>query len=166
MRLSRALCTSREKRCILARKEGEAMPTINNSININAPVDKVFAYVTDPMHLTEWMVSISDVTDVTGSGVGQHYHWKYKMVGVPLHGETTVTEHVPNERSVTESKGGITSTFTFTYAPHEGGTKLDLEVDYTIPVPVLGKLAEKLVLKRNQREMELNNQNIKERLEG
>ena len=24
------------------------MPTINNSTNINAPVEKVFAYVTDP----------------------------------------------------------------------------------------------------------------------
>jgi len=38
------------KRCILARKEGEAMPTINNSTHINAPVEKVFADVTDPMN--------------------------------------------------------------------------------------------------------------------
>ena len=142
------------------------MPTINKSININAPVEKVFAYATDPMNLTEWMVSISDVTDVTGSGVGQNYHWKYKMAGVPLHGESTVREHVPNERTVTEGKGGVTSTFTWTFAPHEGGTKLSVKVDYSIPIPVLGKLAEKLVLKRNQREMVLNNQNIKERLEG
>ncbi len=37
--------------------------------------------------------------------------------------------------------------------------------DYTIPVPVLGKLAEQLVLKRNQREADLSMQNIKERLE-
>jgi uncharacterized protein YndB with AHSA1/START domain len=154
------------KRCILARKEGEAMTTIHNSININAPVEKVFTYLADPMNIQEWMVGMTEVMDVTGSGVGQHYHWKYKMAGVPLHGETTVTEQVPNEREVTKSKGGITSTFTFTFAPHEGGTKLDMDVDYTIPVPVLGKLAEKLVLKRNQREMELNNQNIKERLEG
>jgi uncharacterized membrane protein len=35
--------------------EGEAMPTVSNSININAPVEKVFAYVTDPMNLPEWM---------------------------------------------------------------------------------------------------------------
>ena len=142
------------------------MPTINKSININASVEKVFAYTDDPMTLTEWMVSLSDVTDVTGSGVGQHYHWKYKMAGVPLHGETTITEHVPNERTVSESKGGATSTITFTYAPHEGGTKLDLEVDYTIPIPVLGKLAEKLVLKRNQREAGMWMDNIKERMEG
>jgi uncharacterized membrane protein len=154
------------KRCILARKEDEAMPRINNSININAPVEKVFAYVADPMNIPEWMVGMTEVMDVTGSGVGLRYHWKYKMAGVPLKGESTRTEHVPNERLVVESKEGIPSTFTFTFAPHEGGTKLDMDVDYTIPIPVLGKLAEKLVLKRNQREMVLNNQNIKERMEG
>jgi uncharacterized protein YndB with AHSA1/START domain len=141
------------------------MPKLNNSINISAPVEKVFAYVTDPLATPEWLVGATEVTDVTGSGVGQHYHWKYNMLGVPLRGETTVSEHVPNEREVTDNKGGITSTFTFTFAPHEGGTKLDLELDYTIPVPVLGKLAEKLVLKRNQREADLSMENIKERLE-
>jgi uncharacterized protein YndB with AHSA1/START domain len=141
------------------------MPKLNNSINISAPVEKVFAYVTDPLATPEWLVGATEVTDVTGSGVGQHYHWKYNMLGVPLRGETTVSEHVPNERRVTEGKGGVTSTWTFTFAPHEGGTKLDLELDYTIPVPVLGKLAEQLVLKRNQREADLSMQNIKERLE-
>jgi uncharacterized membrane protein len=141
------------------------MPKINNSINISAPVEKVFAYIEDPMKNPEWMVGLSEVTDVTGSGVGQHNHWKYKMAGVPLHGETTITEHVPNERSVSESKGGVTSTITFTYAPHEGGTKLDLEVDYTIPVPVLGKMVEKLVLKRNQKEANMWLENIKEQME-
>jgi carbon monoxide dehydrogenase subunit G len=141
------------------------MPKLNNSINISAPVEKVFAYVDDPTTITEWLVGATEVTDVTGSGVGQHYHWKYNMLGVPLRGETTVSEHVPNERRVTDSKGGATSTWTFTFAPHEGGTKLDLELDYTIPVPVLGKLAEQLVLKRNQREADLSMENIKERLE-
>lgn len=92
--------------------------------------------------------------DVTGSGVGKHYHWKYKMVGVPLHGEGTTTEYVPNERMVAKTKGGIASTLTYSFAPHEGGTELEVDSGYTIPVPVLGKLAEKLVLKRNQREPE------------
>ena len=49
---------------------------------------------------------------------------------------------------------------------YEGGTKLDLQIDYTIPVPVLGKLAEKLVLKRHQRDADTSMENLKERLEG
>ena len=32
------------------------MPRINSSININAPVEKVFTYLADPMNIPEWMV--------------------------------------------------------------------------------------------------------------
>ena len=142
------------------------MPTINSSTKINAPVEKVFAYVTDPTNLGEWMVGITEVKDVTGSGVGQHHHWTYKMVGVPLHGETTISECVPNERWVTNSKGGATSIFAFTFAPHEGGTKLNVDIDYSIPIPVLGKLAEQLVLKRNQRDMDVSMENLKDNMEA
>jgi uncharacterized membrane protein len=142
------------------------MSTIQTSTNINAPVEKVFAYATDPTNLPEWMTNLSEVTDVTGSGVGQHYHWKFRMAGVPLRGESTVSEHVPNERRVLDSKGGATSTWTLTFAPHEDGTTLNLNVDYTIPVPVLGKLAEKLVLKRNQRDADMWMENLRETMEG
>jgi uncharacterized membrane protein len=141
------------------------MPNTNSSINISAPVEKVFAYVTDPMNLPEWFVGLTEVTDVTGSGVGQHYHWKYSMVGIPLHGKTTVAEQVPNERVVVESKGGVTSALTYKFTSNQGGTKVDVESEYTIPVPVLGRLAEKLVLKRNQRETQMSMENIKERME-
>jgi uncharacterized protein YndB with AHSA1/START domain len=48
------------------------MTTIHNSININAPVEEVFAYLADPMKIQEWMVGMTEVMDVTGSGVGQH----------------------------------------------------------------------------------------------
>ena len=43
---------------------------------------------------------------------------------------------------------------------------MKLEIEYTIPVPVLGKLAEKIVLKRNEREADLALINIKEKMEG
>ena len=71
-----------------------------------------------------------------------------------------------NERLVVENKAGIPSIFTWTFAPHESGTTLNMEVDYTIPVPVLGKLAEAVVLKRNEREADLWMQNIKEAVEA
>jgi uncharacterized protein YndB with AHSA1/START domain len=142
------------------------MSTIQTSTNINAPVEKVFAYATDPTNLAEWMTNLTEVTDVTGSGVGQHYHWKFRMAGVPLRGESTVSEHVPNERRVLDGKGGVTSTWTLTFAPHQDGTMLNLNVDYTIPVPVLGKMVEKLVLKRNQRDADTWMENLKETMEG
>ena len=64
------------------------------------------------------------------------------MMGIRFEGESTNTEYVPNERIVTESKGGISSSWRWTFVPENGKTRLTLVVDYTIPVPVLGKLAE------------------------
>jgi uncharacterized membrane protein len=138
---------------------------IKRSITIKAPVEKVFAYVTDPMNLTEWMVGMMDVSDVSGSGADLRFHWRYKMAGIPFSGETKFIEYVPNERSASEGKGGIPNTFRWRYTPEAAATKVDLEVEYTIPVPVLGKLAERLVHKRNEREADLWMENIKERLE-
>jgi uncharacterized membrane protein len=142
------------------------MAKVERSITINAPVEKVFAYIADPRNLPDWLASMMEVRDVTGSGVGQHYRWTYKMAGVPLQGESTVTEQVHNERRVMQSKGGVTSTWIFNFEPDNGGTKMKLDIEYTIPVPVLGKLAEKLVLKRNEREADLAMANIKETMAG
>lgn len=141
------------------------MASTKTSTVIQAPIEQVFAYVSDPTNIPEWLVNLSEISDVTGSGVGQRYRWKYTMIGLPFDGETTVKEHITNERLVTESTGGIPNTFTMVFEPHEKGTKLDVDTEYTIPVPVLGKLAEKLVAKRVQREAEESAQNIKERLE-
>jgi hypothetical protein len=107
-----------------------------------------------------------EIRNVSGTGVGQHYEWTYKMVGFPLRGESTVIAHVPNERRVLKTKGGVESLWTFTLESHGGGTHLDLTVEYAVPVPVLGKLAEKLVVRRNGRELELAVENIKDRCEG
>jgi uncharacterized membrane protein len=73
----------------LARNEDESMTTITKSIDISAPVEKVFAYLSDSRNLPEWFVGLSEVTDVSGSGVGQHNRWTYTMIGIPFHGEST-----------------------------------------------------------------------------
>ena len=142
------------------------MAKVERSITINSPVEKVFNYLADPMAQLEWLPGIMEIKDVSGSGVGQHFRWTYKMAGVMLKGETTVTEHIPNERRVTQSKGGVTSTWIVNLETHDGGTMMKLNIEYTIPIPVLGKIAEKIVLKRNEREADLAMSNIKENMES
>jgi len=142
------------------------MEMIQKSIDINGSVDRVFAYVDDPATGTQWLPSMMEVRNISGSGVGQHHEWTYKMAGFALDGETTTIAHVPNERRVVRSKGGVDSLWTFTFEPHEGGTRLNLTIEYTVPLPVLGRLAEKLVVRRNEREIDLAVQNIKDHCEG
>jgi uncharacterized membrane protein len=142
------------------------MARIHKSIEIKAPVKEVYAYIDDPEKDPEWMVGMIEVNNVTGSGVGRHFDWTYKMAGIRLRGESTFKEDVPEKRLVAETKGGVESTWTFKLEQHKDTTVLDLDIDYRIPVPVLGKLAEKILMKRNERETELNLMNIKERLEA
>ena len=142
------------------------MAKVEQSIIINAPVEKVFAYITDPANEMEWLPGNTDVRDITGQGVGQRWGYTYKMMGLPFKGEDEVLEYTPNQRYVTKSKGGVVSTWTWTFKPEDGGTRLNVVVEYTIPVPVLGKVGERLALGQVKREADLAAVNIKARLEG
>ena len=142
------------------------MAKVERGISIKVPVEKAFSYITDPKNELEWLPSMTDVRDLIGLGVGQSWGWTYKMLGLSLKGKTEVTEFVSNKRYVYKSSGGITSTWTYTFKPEAGGTRLNLAVEYTIPIPVLGKVAERLVLAQNEREADLAVANIKARVES
>jgi ligand-binding SRPBCC domain-containing protein len=143
------------------------MAKITRNITINAPVEKVFEYHTDPANNTEYWPSMMEVRDIEDhpSG-GKKFNWVYKMAGVRFEGTTTPVEWVRNKRSVVESKGGIESTFVYNYEPEGEGTKISMELDYKVPVPVLGKLAESIILKTNEREADVIFGNLKDILEG
>jgi uncharacterized membrane protein len=88
------------------------------------------------------------------------------MAGIKLNGESTFKEDIPEKQIVVESKGGVESTWVFNLEHRNNVTVLNLDIDYKIPVPVLGKLAEKVLMKRNERETEMGLANIKEKLEN
>jgi len=142
------------------------MAKVEKSIEIAAPPEKVFAYLNDPMAMPQWMPGMIEVSDIVGEGVGLHYKWVYKMAGIRFSGESAVQERVPDERIVVKGTGGIPNTWVWSLTPEKGGTKLDLAVEYTVPVPVLGKLAEPLVVRQNDREAELALTNLKAQVES
>jgi carbon monoxide dehydrogenase subunit G len=142
------------------------MASWKKSVFIDASPDQVFAYVDDPSKLVEWLPGMMEVHDVIGSGAGQQHEWTYKMAGVKLRGQAVVVEHILNTSAVHQTVGMIHSTFAYSVEPHDEGTRLSLDVEYTVPIPVLGKLAERLVIARNARELALALTNVKETLES
>ena len=139
---------------------------IAHSVHIDAPPEKIWDYFGDPTHLPEIWPSMLEVTDVEKlADGGRHYHWLYKMAGVKFEGETETVELVPKERLVDKTKGGIESTFVWAFKPENGGTKVELEVDYKVPVPLVGKLAETFIAKLNEREADTVLANLKDRME-
>jgi uncharacterized membrane protein len=141
------------------------MASWKNSVAIAAPADRVFAYVDDPMNLPIWLPTMVEVRDVIGTGAGQQFEWTSRMAGSLLRGQSTVIEHVPNVHGLHQSIGMVNSTFGYTVEPHEDGAILTVEIQYLVPVPVLGKLAERVLLRRNAREFEVGIVTIKDVLE-
>ena len=137
-----------------------------DSIVVQASTDRVFAYVDEPMNLPVWLPLIVAVHDVIGTGAGQQFEWTAKMAGRLLHGQSTVVEHAPNKCGVHQTIGMVSSTFGYAVEPHEKGARLTLEIEYSIPVPVVGRLAEHVLLRRNVREFEVGLATIKEVLES
>lgn len=138
-----------------------------NSITINAPVEKIFNYITDQTHLPEIWPSLVEITDIKPlPNGGTTNRWTYKMAGIRLSGTSEDTEYVANQRLVSKTKGGVDSIQTWTFQPEGGGTRVTFGVEYTLPVPVLGKLAEAIILKMNEREGKTILENLKVIMEG
>jgi uncharacterized membrane protein len=117
--------------------------------------------------LLEIWPNMEEVKDVqTLPNGGTRFHWVYKMAGMRLEGESEDTEFVANQRVVSHNTGGIESTLTWNFEPKNGDTQVTVETDYHIPIPLLGKLAEALILKMNEREAETILANLKDRMEA
>ncbi len=142
------------------------MAKVERTITINAPVEKVCKYLSEPTYALEYVPSMTDIRNIKGEGVGRTYDWTYKMLGISFSGKTEVVEYTSNERYVTKSGGGIVSTWTYSFKAEAGGTQMNLVVDFTIPIPVLGKFAERLVRRQTEREADLAMATLKDRLEG
>jgi uncharacterized protein YndB with AHSA1/START domain len=147
--------------------EVEAMESVTKRIAINAPVEKVFSYLDDPSHWPEFWPSLIEVSGVQLLANGGHVRaWTYKMAGFRLEGTSEDIERVPNERLTSKTHGGVESTQTWTVRPEGDGTEVAFTVEYTVPVPVVGRVAESVLVKMNDREGDVTMANLKALLES
>lgn len=143
------------------------MESLTKSVLINAPVEKVFDYVADPTTHPKFWTAISDITNVQNLPNGGHsFNWKYKMGGMRFDGASEWIEYVPNQRIVSVSTKGIDSTLRWLFQPEAGGTRMTFEVGYHIPVPLLGKFAENMLIKQNEGVVDELLVNLKSQMEA
>ena len=142
------------------------MAKIEKSIIINAPAEKIFEYLSDPMNMMEWHPSILSIKDVTGRGESQKWTWEHKLMGIAFTGQAQVVSSITNTQRKVKSTGGIESTRTLNLKRVSGGTQLEYELEINIPTPVIGKVSELLAIQRSTRVVEMALANIKERMEN
>ncbi len=142
------------------------MIKIQKSIVIKAPVETVFEYLTTPDNLPEIWPNLVEVSNAKRADDGAHsFDWAYKMAGLRFRGHARTTHVDTNQRVTVKNDKGIESTFRYVYASADGGTRLTMEVEYTIPSSLLEKLAGPVIERLNEHEAEALLQNLKTRLE-
>ena len=138
------------------------MPTIQKTIAIAAPVERVFDFVTDPTHLPRIWPTLVEVSNVRPHpDGGSDFDWVYKMMGVKVRGHSEDVEFVRNSRVVSRSESGIPNTFRWQYDAKDGTTDVTLEIDYEVPAGVFGRLMKPLVGRINERDAQTLLTNLK-----
>ena len=136
------------------------------SITIKSPVEKIFDYISEPTNLPEIWPSLMEIKDVQRLPDGNiNNRWVYKMAGMRFEGTSEGVESVANQRIVSKTKGGVESIQKWIFQSEGDETKVTIEMEYTIPIPLLGKLAEAIIVKMNEHEGELLLSNLKARME-
>lgn len=144
------------------------MTGLQQSTFIEAPLEKVFQYYADPKNLPEIWSSLIEVKDTTYSPEGwpQNFRWTYKMGGMRFEGSTENIEYEHNRRYLAESKGGIESTIETTFEEQDGKTLVTDRIRYRVPIPLLGRMAERALEKMNENEVATIHANLKARMEN
>lgn len=143
------------------------MHVINKEIMVHAPVHAVFDFLYKPDNIPKVWPSLVAVTNQQPlPGGGYSFHWQYQMGGISFIGAGKYTNVNRNQWIVVETKGAIDCIFTWTLRARKRYTKLFLTMEYGIPIPILGWIAEKTFVQMNEDEAGLILSNIKKLMEA
>ena len=142
------------------------MAQLNESILIQAPLDKVHGLATDPYQWATWYVGLSEPEEVTGDGgAGTVVKQNFLMAGLKYPVTNTVLEDEAGPEGArwkAKIEGPLAGEHTWTYTPEEGGTRVSVDMAYTVPGAALGKFADRLIVERMQsRSLEQTLDNLK-----
>ncbi|MFC1952169.1 SRPBCC family protein [Chloroflexota bacterium] len=129
------------------------MAKIEKEVTLHAPIEKIFSYISMPSNMLEFWPSLMEVKDVQPlPNGGYNCLWAYEMLGMRFKGTAQYTQMVPNQWFVIDVKGGIRSTITWTFRSMKDTTRVTLTIEYKVPIPLLGRLAEAIIVKMNDQE--------------
>jgi len=137
-------------------KEKLRVARVEKEVTVTAPIEKVFSYISEPSNLPEFWPSLIEIKDVQSLPNGGYSgRWVYKMAGMRFEGTAEYTTIIPNQWFVIETRGGIMSTITWTLRSKDNITRVTLTIEYNIPIPLFGKLAESIIVRWNEQEGDL-----------
>jgi ribosome-associated toxin RatA of RatAB toxin-antitoxin module len=144
------------------------MPKATQSITISAPVDKVFAFVSDPQRAPTFLPGLNRISSLSApqQQVGRTWEWEFNWLGLTFSGKSQCMQFSPASVYQFQTLTGAHSTWTYRCEPRSSQTQLTLEVDYETPQALLARVATAGILEKlNQHRAAETVANIKALLE-
>lgn len=130
------------------------MAHLKKTIFINASVPQVYAVARDPKRWSTWFNGLTEPEKITGTGeAGTVVQQKYLLAGKEFPLTMRVLEdHLESNEAEWKGKfeGPISGDHTWTYHAREGKTEVTVDLNYTVPGGVLGKIADTMIIERMQ----------------
>ena len=126
------------------------MPRLDNSIDIKAPREKVFQYISDVELWPEWVkwAKDVDVTSLDGIGVGTTDAMIMQVGPRKENVEGLVTEYKEPQYFSRRTTRGMDMTERYAVLPNPDGSKVAWSIEYTPPMGAIGKLVDFLFMVR------------------
>ena len=120
---------------------------VEHSVEVEAPVHEVFAYLDDFTNAKDWMYGLHSIVPVEGPthGLGATFDGVMKL-GVSLSSRIRCTGYEPDRMVEISSISGIKNAQRWTFTPiGEDRTRVDAWISYTLPGGPAGKVIERAV---------------------
>ncbi|QYK52495.1 MAG: SRPBCC family protein [Fimbriimonadaceae bacterium] len=125
------------------------MPTVNTSVWINAPLDRVYAIARDNRSFPEFMEDVESLEIVSEEGDTVVSDWVGRVPAFGLKVRWTqedVWDHDAHSCEFTQVKGDYDKMVgSWKFAEENGGTRFDSVLEYEYVVPGLGTLVGKVI---------------------
>jgi carbon monoxide dehydrogenase subunit G len=142
------------------------MAVLEREITIKAPVEEVFAFVAESPKLVEVWPSLVNVETYGRDENGlAKLTLTYMMAGVRFKVYSEDSVYKENELIVTNTRTGFEAIVTWAFETVDAGTLVKFQAEYKIPVPLIGRLAENVVVTFNDMDIRVMLQNLKSKLE-
>jgi uncharacterized membrane protein len=147
------------------------MARVERQIEVDRTPEEVFELLIDLDRLPEWATMVLENHDTPQKPLraGQKFGQTIRIAGRNLTTQWEVSELEAGRRVAYRATGpaGASLEMHQRIAPRDGGSRVELEIDYDLPGGALGDAVDRIyVERRNEREAEHSLSNLKELLES
>jgi uncharacterized membrane protein len=143
------------------------MPVVDKEIVIEAPLEEIFHFVSVPCNLPKiWPGLVEIKKQKLLPNGGYRFRWLYKIFGTRLTGTGECVDIAPNLWLSARTYGAVDSLNTWTFRAKGGQTRVTMTIDFRIPSPLSGRLAENTIVNAANREAEIILANLRARYDN